>query len=233
LSEWHGRNWNVRVLYSIEGVATQILISTSEGDLLVDCGDGTLRDLLNLNYDFARLRGVAITHGHFDHIAGLWALWGFLRMIGQTSNLYIIMPESCIEVAKVANVFTNIYKSAMPFKIIFKSLSNERKIKIEKLQVQAFAVIHRGSTKTYGVGKRIPACGYSLCYGEQRIVISGDTGACRSLQMFAKGADLAILEATYKERASKKGNFHLSVKEAAEIGKTAKEFILIHRQFGI
>lgn len=46
---------------------------------------------------------------------------------------------------------------------------------------------------------------------------------------FTKGADLAILEATANEKTAKDSEVHLSIKEATEIGKTAKEFILIHK----
>ncbi len=83
---WEGEGWNVKVLYSKAGVATQILVSTVEGDLLVDAGDGALRDLLDLNYDFEKLKAIAITHGHFDHVGGLWTLFGFLRMMRRTTT---------------------------------------------------------------------------------------------------------------------------------------------------
>lgn len=122
----------------------------------------------------------------------------------------------------------NVYDDTMPFRVIMKELSNEEKITIGRMEVQAFYVMHRGSTKVYGVGKRISAVGYSISYNKQRIVISGDTGMCQSLKKFAKDADLAILEATVKEKTAINSEVHLSIEEATEIGKTAKESILIH-----
>jgi ribonuclease BN (tRNA processing enzyme) len=110
-----------------------------------------------------------------------------------------------------------------------KELSNEERITIERIEIQAFSVIHRGSTKIYGVGKRVPAVGYSISYNDQRIVISGDTGMCQSLRKFVEGVDLAILEATTKEKTAKNSEVHLSIEEATELGKTAKDFILIHQ----
>lgn len=229
LNSWQGKNWNVKVLYSKAGVATQILISTLKWDILVDVGDGTLRDLLELDCNFERLKGVTITHGHFDHVGGLWTLLGFLRMIGRTSDLFLITPRSCSEVENLVEGFMVVYGDTMPFRVILKELSNEEKITIGRIEVQAFSVIHRGLTKIYGVGKRVPAVGYSIGYDKQRIVISGDTGMCQSLKKFVKGADLAILEATAKEKTAKNFEVHLSLEEATEIGKTAKESILIHQ----
>ena len=219
----------MKVLYSRAGVATQILISTVECDVLVDVGDGILRDLLQVGYDFERLEAIAITHGHFDHVGGLWTLLGFMRMIGRTKDLLIIAPSNCIEVEKLVKSFTIIYNETMPFKIILKELSEEEKVNVGKMTVQAFPVIHRGAIKVFGVLKRIPALGYSISYGRQRIVISGDTGLCQSLVKFTEGADLAILEATINKKNAKDSEVHLSVREATEIGKKAKKFILIHK----
>lgn len=229
LNFWQGKNWNVKVLYSKAGVATQILISTLECDILVDVGDGTLRDLLELDYNFEQLKAVAITHGHFDHVGGLWTLFGFLRMIGRTSDLFLIAPRSCSEAKNLVEGFMAVYGNAMPFRVILKELADEKKITIGKMKVQAFRVIHRGSTKVYGVGKCVPAVGYSIGYDKQRVVISGDTGMCQSLKKFVKGADLAILEATAKEKTAKSFEVHLSIEEAREIGKTAEKIILIHQ----
>jgi ribonuclease BN (tRNA processing enzyme) len=226
---WQGENWNVKVLFSRAGVATQILISTVECDVLVDVGDGVLRDLLRLGYDFERLEAIIITHGHFDHVGGLWALLGFLRMIGRTKDLLIIAPSNCGEVEKLVKSFTIVYNETMPFKIVLNELSDEEKVNIGKITVQAFPVIHRGAIKVFGVLERIPALGYSISYGKQRIVISGDTGFCQSLEKFTEGADLAILEATANERTAENSEIHLSIEEATEIGKTAKKFILIHK----
>jgi len=229
LNFWRGKNWNVEVLYSKAGVATQILISTLKCNILVDVGDGTLRDLLELDYDFEQLKAVAITHGHFDHAGGLWTLFGFLRMIGRTSDLSLIVPRFCSEVKNLIEGFMAVYRDTMPFRIILKELSNEEKITIGRMEIQAFSVIHRGSTKLYRVGKHVPAVGYSIGFDKQRIVISGDTGMCQSLKKFVKGADLTILEATAKEKTAKNIEVHLSIEETTEIGKTAKKFILIHQ----
>ncbi len=52
----------VDVLYSVMGVATQVLLSHESGDVLVDAGDGVTRDMIERHYDFYRLRAVLLTH---------------------------------------------------------------------------------------------------------------------------------------------------------------------------
>lgn len=153
----------------------------------------------------------------------------FLRMIGRTSDLFLIAPRFCSEAKNLVEGFMAVYGDTMPFRVILKELSDEQRIMMGAIEVQAFSVIHRGSTKLHDVGKRVPAVGYSIGYDKQRIVISGDTGICQSLKKFVKVADLAILEATVKEKTAKNFEVPLSLEEARESGKTAKKFILIHQ----
>ncbi|MHB0876867.1 MAG: MBL fold metallo-hydrolase, partial [Anaerolineae bacterium] len=41
---------------------------------LVDCGEGTQRQLLKSGLGFKRLNTILLTHGHLDHILGLAGL---------------------------------------------------------------------------------------------------------------------------------------------------------------
>src|SRR3989304_6132422 len=45
-----------------------------EHRFLVDCGEGTQRQLLKSGLGFKRLNTVLLTHGHLDHILGLGGL---------------------------------------------------------------------------------------------------------------------------------------------------------------
>jgi ribonuclease BN (tRNA processing enzyme) len=150
-------------------------------------------------------------------------------MIGRTDDLLLVTPRSCSEVEIVAKGFAGVYGNTVPFQLIIRELSSKEKMAIERMKIQAFSVVHKGSTKAHGVGKRIPAFGYSISYNDQRVAISGDTGMCQSLKELVKNADLAILEASAKEKTTEISEVHLSIEEAREIGKTAKKFILIHQ----
>jgi len=228
--DWVGENFRVKVLYSRAGVATQILISTFNWDLIVDVGDGVVRDLLNLNYDFNRLIGVAITHGHYDHMGGLWSLLGFLRMIGRRGDLNIIMPLNCVEVKGLVECFSGVYGKTLPYKIVLRELGDGGMVDLNGIIIEGFKVLHRGSIRGFGVLDFIPALGYSIRCGGERIVISGDTGMCDSLLKYVEDADLAVIEATLMEKTVEMGEVHLSLEEALEIGGRAKNYILIHRR---
>jgi ribonuclease Z len=56
------------------------VIAHNEHRFLVDCGEGTQRQILQSGLGFKRLERILITHGHLDHILGLAGLVStFLR----------------------------------------------------------------------------------------------------------------------------------------------------------
>lgn len=55
------------------GLSSQVVIH-DEFRFLIDCGEGTQRQILQSSLGFKRLNRVLITHGHLDHILGLAGL---------------------------------------------------------------------------------------------------------------------------------------------------------------
>ena len=57
-----------------------ILIEAGSHRILVDCGEGTQRQLLCSGAGFRRLDRLLLTHGHFDHVLGIPGLFSTLRL---------------------------------------------------------------------------------------------------------------------------------------------------------
>jgi ribonuclease BN (tRNA processing enzyme) len=217
----------VHVLYSTAGVATTVAVENRGGYLLLDCGDGALRDLLEARLKPARLEGVAFSHGHFDHVGGLHTLLGFLRMVGRDAPLPVAYPAGCTEVEAFLDRFHGLYPDA-PFAVERVPLGDGDEVKLDRWAVRAFAVEHRGST-TAGVGEPIPALGYRVELGGVVVAFSGDTGPCDNLRRLCDGADLALVEATWGNRERRLSpRVHLSRAEAEGFARMAKRFGLIH-----
>lgn len=61
--------------------------------VLFDCGEGTQRQALIAGLRFSRLRTIAITHLHGDHVNGLFGLLGTLVLDGRTRPIRLVGPR--------------------------------------------------------------------------------------------------------------------------------------------
>jgi ribonuclease BN (tRNA processing enzyme) len=230
---WQGKQIKVYIPFSRAGVAQQIWLEGASDSLLVDAGDGTLRDLLSARVDLNKLKGIIFTHGHFDHVGGLHSLLGFLRTIGRKEMLAICAPKGCREVFSIVDGFTRLYQDTVPFIISRKEMKPQKVFKIAQMTIKPYPVLHCGSIEGAGILDPIPALGYRVSYEGEAIAITGDTGFCPALKELVKGADLAIIEATHESSTDVDKEtlerVHLSEKLAREIGTLAKKFILVHK----
>lgn len=230
---WRGKYLRACVPFSQAGVAHHIWVGTDRGSLLIDAGDGALRDLLLMDIKPQELDAIFVTHGHFDHIGGLHTLLGFMRMVGRTRPLPIYLPELCSEALAMCETFKKLYADSCPFDITTIELPPREKIEVSGITVEPYDVVHCGSIAGGEILPRIPAFGFRVTLDGETVAISGDTGECESLRELVRGADLAIIEATFLESEGRSEellkNVHLSENQATEIGKLAKRFVLVHK----
>lgn len=224
----------VRVLYSRAGVATTILVSVkSSGSILLDCGDGCLRDVLEQGVELTSLKAVLLSHGHFDHVGGLHSMLGFMRMIGRKDDLLVIAPQGAREHHLILDAFESAYIETLPYRIVRREVSDNENVEIGGLRVTAFKVVHSGSTSK-GIGRELPALGYELSCMNQRIVYTGDTGLASALEPRIEGADLLIVEATLRESGGEmEQRVHLSLESATRLAMLARRAFIIHRTAGL
>ncbi len=224
---------NTTILYSQAGIATQIMISVEEDCFIVDTGDGTLRDLLFRKIDFRKIKGIFLTHGHYDHMAGLYALLGYFRIIERKCPINIYFPKGCKEAQQIIFAFQESYDD-FSFKIQTYEVKGGDEVKIKDLEVKIYQMRHYASVGINRILHPDPAVGYRFIYKGKSVAISGDTGICPGLRKLIEGADLALIDSTLdkgEETDELLEKLHLSKEKAEEIGKLAKKYILIHRQY--
>jgi ribonuclease Z len=222
----------VQVPFTRAGVAHHVWIESEQGAVLFDVGDGALRDILSQELALDKLKGIFFTHGHFDHMGGLHSLLGYLRMVGREAELPIWSPQGCAEVNAAIIGFISCYPDTIPFQIHARECLPRKEIDFIGMAVEAYPVVHSGDIARAGKLSRVPAMGYRIsCQGET-VAISGDSADCPALRELAKDADIALIEATFPTNTNVSRDVlsatHLTEGQAIEIGRTAKDYLLVH-----
>jgi len=220
------------ILYSRAGIASQILISAKKNYYIVDAGDGILRDLVSLEVDLQKIEGIFITHGHYDHMSGLYALLGHFRIIERKDLIDIFYPEKCKEPWELIQAFKRSYND-YSFQIKIHEVKDGDEINLNGLKVKIYKMRHWAAVGVNRILHPDVAVGYQFIYHGKTIAISGDTGMCSGLIELVRGVDEAYIDSTLTEEEvtdSLLNHLHLTKKKAEEIGKLAKKYIPIHLQ---
>ena len=82
---------------SIQRGLSSALVQINEHRFMIDCGEGSQRQLLRSGLGFRRLDKILLTHGHLDHILGLGGLASTLGRWEALDELNIFGGESALE----------------------------------------------------------------------------------------------------------------------------------------
>lgn len=130
---------------SIQRGLSANMVLHKEYRFLIDCGEGTQRQILQSGLGFKRIDKILLTHGHLDHILGLgglistfnrWETIGSLEIYGGTWTL-----------ARVKDLLLKVVlrTEKLPIKLKFVPLKPGLIFEDKTFQLSAFSVTHRGS----------------------------------------------------------------------------------------
>jgi ribonuclease BN (tRNA processing enzyme) len=226
--KWEKNNFSIKIFCSIPNVATGILLKTKDAHFVIDPGDGILRDLnkeLKKN-DILKISDVFVTHGHHDHVGGVWSLLTYLKVMDKKTPLVLHYPKGCLEIVHIHNAFQTVYHNTLPYKIYLKEIKNAASFKSKDITIKPFPVIHKEYLSDKISTRQVPALGFKFTFNDTKICYGGDTAYCEDLVKHARNSDLAILEAGHDEDTP--DDMHMTVTEAKTIGESAKEYFLVH-----
>lgn len=120
------------------------IVNHDEYRFLIDCGEGTQRQILKSGAGFKRLTRILITHGHLDHILGLGGLMSTFLRWEAIDELEISGGRSALD--RIHDLLYGVVlrgkKSVMP--LTLREIKPGIIFEADDFTITAFSVTHRG-----------------------------------------------------------------------------------------
>jgi ribonuclease Z len=126
------------------GLASQAILA-GEHRFLIDCGEGTQRQILRSGIGFKRLNRILLTHAHLDHILGLGGLISTFVRWENIEEIEIWGGKSTLDRVQALLYGVVLDYDRLPIKIHMIDLQPGKIIDTRDFTVHAFPVTHRGS----------------------------------------------------------------------------------------
>lgn len=121
------------------------VIKHDEYRFLIDCGEGTQRQILQSGLGFKRLNRILITHGHLDHILGLAGLLSTLMRWETMEEMEIYAGPGALDRIHDLLYGVVLRGGAPPMPLHLIPIQKGVFFENEDFSISAFPVVHRGS----------------------------------------------------------------------------------------
>lgn len=161
-------------------VQSGILVELDD-PVLFDCGSGILPRL----EDCAAIRHVFLTHLHLDHVADVMSLIK-AKWLCESHDLEIYGPSGTEEwLERVFDAYPYM-KNRMEIDVF--EMADQDRVSVGGYEIICAKTIHG-----------MPSLGYGIADDRVRIVYSGDTEPCKSIERLSDGADILIHECSFPD----------------------------------
>jgi ribonuclease Z len=125
------------------GLPAQAILA-GEQRYLIDCGEGTQRQILRSGIGFKRLNRILLTHSHLDHILGLGGLISTFVRWENIDEIEIWGGEATLNRVQALLYGVVLDYEKMPVKLHLVDLKPGKMIETKDYTIHAFPVTHRG-----------------------------------------------------------------------------------------
>ncbi len=126
------------------GLAAQV-IKHDEFRFLIDCGEGTQRQILQSGIGFKHLNHILITHGHLDHILGLAGMFSTFMRWETIDELNIYAGRWALDRIHDLLYGVVLRGAQSPIRLNLREIKPGTFFEADDFTISAFPVYHRGS----------------------------------------------------------------------------------------
>ena len=121
-----------------------LIVTHNEYRFLIDCGEGTQRQILQAGVGFRHLTRILLTHGHLDHILGLGGLLSTFMRWEAIDQLEIFGGRATLDRVRTLIDDVVLRGNQTPMPLHFRETKPGLFFEAEDFTITAFPVTHRG-----------------------------------------------------------------------------------------
>ena len=133
----------------VNAYPTSQYLEINSRHFLIDCGEGTQRQMRKYKVGFSKINYIFISHLHGDHFFGLIGLISTFGILNREKELHIFGPKG---IKEVINMQLKYSKSYVKYDLIFHELNSKKSELIfedKKIEVRTIPLHHRVYTNGY------------------------------------------------------------------------------------
>lgn len=187
---------------------------------LIDCGEGTQKQLRKFHISFLKIDAIFISHIHGDHLFGIFGLLSSMSMYGRTADLDVYGPQA---LGSVLNFYRSFYGEGLGYNIVFHAVKCSVPTLVREskyVKISAFPLKHK--IECYGWRFDEVPSEHMMAQGLEASTRSyaycSDTMPFPELASWLEGVTMLYHEATYTDELADKAalHFHSTTKQAAK-----------------
>ena len=169
---------------------------------LVDAGDGAAGQLKKAGFRLPQVRGIFLSHNHFDHTGGMLAILGLRMQLNAYEPLTIYGPpgtKTFIEGLLAGMEPAREAAYGMPGRswtanVEVTELVDGAIIELDGLEVTVAENTHFKIPENSGVAEKAKSLSFRFDMDDRSIVYTGDTGPSEAVEKLARNADILVSE---------------------------------------
>jgi ribonuclease BN (tRNA processing enzyme) len=181
------------------------LLRWRDQNILIDAGDGTAEQLAKAGVPLASIRTIFVSHHHFDHIGGLFAILGMRYQTMVATPLTVYGPPGTRRLveglfaamqpmAEVGSGFAGAPRRPVEAGIQVEEIAHGATVTLGDIRVTAARNSHYSYPETSPEAQHFQSLSYRFDLPDRSIVYTGDTGPSAAVERLAQGADLLVSE---------------------------------------
>jgi ribonuclease BN (tRNA processing enzyme) len=187
------------------------LLHAGDQYVLIDAGDGAAEQLAKAGISLDKIQTVMLSHHHFDHTGGLFAILGmrFQTLVTQVLTIYgplgtkqlvdglLAAMQPMVDESTTMKIKTPILQGSV--KVV--EVTDRSKFTLGKITITAAVNSHYTLEAGSPEAAKYQSLSYRFDMPDRSIVYTGDTGPSPNVEQLAHKADLLVSEILDPEQA--------------------------------